>query len=663
MLARLTTTTLVTGLLALVGLAPVAPAWAQQPATEGQPSPEAAAPASTVTTGSPPPTPSQPTAAPQSTTTTTTTTEAPGPPPVLEVERRHAQPSSHGAGNRRGAGKSHLKGPLASSSPGSKSSSRAPALAPGTLTPPLPGALAGPLAGVPSFFIDSFAIPPFLLPIYQAAGADYGIPWQVLAAINEVETDYGRDLSVSTAGAEGWMQFMPATWSQYGVDVNSDGFQDPYNPADAIFAAARYLKAAGGAHDIRAAVFAYNHSQAYVQSVILRARLLGGTPPSLLTAVTGLTEARFPVHAAAHFNDGFPAGPTGKQLVGTAIYSDPGAPVIAVQDGTVTGVGDSAALGRHVSLADAYGNTYVYAELGTVATLYPVLEAHKRFSLHPLRAGVHVIAGTVLGRLDYGAQPHLVFQLRPAGVGAPLIDPKPILDGWVKLQDSSAIHPQGAHPFDAAHAIPGQVLLESKGQLERSVERDRAIRLAPCERALIAGGRVDRRVLSDLAFLSSTGLAVTVSRASCAQAGATPVQGGASGVESIAVSAVDGSPVARGGASSSGAVLAVRRLLRLQGPMRPLSIAGPRGLPRAFGVLSRLSLGGDLRIGFDRPALGVVANAHAAGVFSPGLSPAQWVKLVARLGQIPDPQVSARPSSAAVPDAPSAGSTSNGGGG
>ena len=76
----------------------------------------------------------------------------------------------------------------------------------------------------------------------------------MLAAINEVETDYGRDLSVSSAGAEGWMQFLPAAWAQYGVDANGDGFKDPYNPADAIFAAARYLRAAGGDTNIRAAV-------------------------------------------------------------------------------------------------------------------------------------------------------------------------------------------------------------------------------------------------------------------------------------------------------------------------------------------------------------------------------------------------------------------------
>src|SRR5205807_1909363 len=185
--------------------------------------------------------------------------------------------------------------------------------------------------------------PPFLLPIFQAAGTAYGVPWQVLAAINEVETDYGRDLSVSSAGAEGWMQFLPSSWAIYGVDANGDGFKDPYNPADAIFAAARYLRAAGAATNLRAAIFAYNHSRAYVESVLLRARLLGGTPSELLGALTGLTEARFPVHAPSHFSDGFPLAPAGsphKTLVGTTIYSEAGVPVIAVQDGQVTRIGD-----------------------------------------------------------------------------------------------------------------------------------------------------------------------------------------------------------------------------------------------------------------------------------------------------------------------------------
>jgi hypothetical protein len=102
--------------------------------------------------------------------------------------------------------------------------------------------LPGPVpVGVPNFFIDKFRIPPFLLPIYQAAGIQYGVRWEVLAAINEIETDYGRNLNVSSAGALGWMQFMPQTWQTYGTDANHDGSKDPFNPVDAIFAAARYL--------------------------------------------------------------------------------------------------------------------------------------------------------------------------------------------------------------------------------------------------------------------------------------------------------------------------------------------------------------------------------------------------------------------------------------
>src|SRR4051794_32428627 len=134
----------------------------------------------------------------------------------------------------------------------------------GTPTPSNPGfvdALPGPStrSGVPNFIIRKFRVPIFLLPIYQAAGIQYGVRWEILAAINEIETDYGRNLNVSTAGALGWMQFMPSTWRAWGVDANKDHKKDPYNPVDAIFAAARYLKAAGYGHDVRRAIFAYNH--------------------------------------------------------------------------------------------------------------------------------------------------------------------------------------------------------------------------------------------------------------------------------------------------------------------------------------------------------------------------------------------------------------------
>ena len=111
--------------------------------------------------------------------------------------------------------------------------------------------------------------------LWGAAGSTYGIPWQVLAAINKVESNFGRNLGPSSAGAVGWMQFMPSTWLRWGVDANGDGVADPANPADAIFSAARYLAAAGGQTDLRRAVFAYNHADWYVNEVLGLASLYG----------------------------------------------------------------------------------------------------------------------------------------------------------------------------------------------------------------------------------------------------------------------------------------------------------------------------------------------------------------------------------------------------
>jgi membrane-bound lytic murein transglycosylase B len=140
-----------------------------------------------------------------------------------------------------------------------------------------------------------YRIPLFLLPIYQAAAVQYGVPWQILAAINEIETDYGSDQSVSTAGAVGWMQFEPSTWTGYGVDAVNAGYADPYNPVDAIFAAARYLRAAGAATDLRGAILAYNHSNEYADSVLLRAKLISTYPKSVIATLTGLVDDRLPV--------------------------------------------------------------------------------------------------------------------------------------------------------------------------------------------------------------------------------------------------------------------------------------------------------------------------------------------------------------------------------
>jgi cell wall-associated NlpC family hydrolase len=111
--------------------------------------------------------------------------------------------------------------------------------------------------------------------IWQAAGGRYGIPWEVLGAINKVETNFGTNLGPSSAGAVGWMQFMPSTWARWGIDANGDGVADPDNPTDAIFSAARYLVGCGGQFDITRAVYCYNHSQSYVSEVLGLAALYG----------------------------------------------------------------------------------------------------------------------------------------------------------------------------------------------------------------------------------------------------------------------------------------------------------------------------------------------------------------------------------------------------
>ena len=111
--------------------------------------------------------------------------------------------------------------------------------------------------------------------LWEQAGSAYGIPWQVLASINKIESNFGQNMGPSSAGAVGWMQFMPSTWLRWGVDADGDGIADPWNATDAIYAAARYLTAAGGQTDIARGVFAYNHADWYVREVLDLAQVYG----------------------------------------------------------------------------------------------------------------------------------------------------------------------------------------------------------------------------------------------------------------------------------------------------------------------------------------------------------------------------------------------------
>jgi soluble lytic murein transglycosylase-like protein len=131
------------------------------------------------------------------------------------------------------------------------------------------------LAPVPGTTADTAGPPrakpgqlPSLVVLYRAAGYRYGVDWRILAAINRVETGFGTNLNTSSAGAVGWMQFLPSTWRRWGVDASGDGVADPMDPADAIYSAARYLQAAGIQHDVRRAIWAYNPLASYVNMVL-----------------------------------------------------------------------------------------------------------------------------------------------------------------------------------------------------------------------------------------------------------------------------------------------------------------------------------------------------------------------------------------------------------
>jgi hypothetical protein len=631
---------------------------------------------------------------------------------------------------------------------------------------------------VPNFFIDKFRIPPFLLPIYQAAGIEYGVRWEVLAAINEIETDYGRNLNVSTAGAVGWMQFLPSTWKRWGVDANHDGKKDPYNPVDAVFAAARYLKAARADQDVRQAIFAYNHADWYVDSVLMRARLIGGLPADLVGSLTGLTQGHFPVYAKARYADDISESDVHKRIKhgnaalpvtssstrrGINIFAEPGAPVIAVQDGKIIRMGWTKRLGKFIQLRDVYGNTYTYAHLKKLALAYPVpkektvskaqvnrelhlakpkkdpkptapASAGKQVSANPagaaatpagtapaaaatsaaqaaapgvakervfanpgrpgayhaggeeqllnagsvipgyttfksyftgvyglkrsdvvlkkLKPGSKVIAGTILGRVGRTEQkmaPHMLFEIRPAGRDAPRIDPKPILDGWKLLESTAIYRAAGKNPFwgpDSKNPSIGQILLMSKEALQHRVLTDPGIEIYDCGRRDIKAGGIDRRVLATLEFLSASGLKPTVTALHCGHSYLTAsgnVSEHSSG-NAVDIAKINGIPILGHQGPGSITDITIRRLLTLQGAMKPHQIISLMTFDGADNTLALPDHADHIHVGFQP----LFSDDKRGSQLNGALKPGQWTRLMKRLGQIENPAVPIGPSKYAI---------------
>ena len=489
--------------------------------------------------------------------------------------------------------------------------------------------------GVPNFVIDSFEIPPFLLPIYQACGTEYGIPWEVLASINKIETNFGTNMGPSSAGAEGWMQFLPSSWEAFGLDANGDGRKDPYNPVDAICAAAHYLKLSGGSKDLYKAIFSYNHADWYVQEVLGYARAYGKLPPDLVGSLTGLTEgAHFPVASDATYADDLAArealnrsAPGTNNAYGEAaevisssptrrginIFAEQGAPVVAVNDGVIKALGKSPALGKYIVLEDAYGNRYTYAELGEIVhmgggilaangsrqplvnsqnlrpRLYALPSRHEQGKAQDggtketLKVGSRVVGGAIIARIgasEGGVDPHLNFSIRPAGAGASAIDPKPILDGWKLLEATAIYRADGRSPFANDLSVSG-VLLLPKDALEQRVLHDKNLSIYECGREDIASGKIDRRVLAVLEYLVSKGFQMKITALECGHSTYTTsgnVSEHSTG-DAVDIAEIDGVPVTGHQGAGTLTDALIKTVLQLQGTMHPHQVISLEDLP------------------------------------------------------------------------------------
>jgi hypothetical protein len=276
----------------------------------------------------------------------------------------------------------------------------------------------------------------------------------------------------------------------------------------------------------------------------------------------------------------------------------------------------------------------------------------KDVRLRALKRGSRVIGGTILGRIgkpEANKASHLYFEIRPAGKGAPRIDPKPILDGW-KLLEATAIYRASGrnvlHGDDQDGVSIGQVLLLPKPLLEKRVLSDERIELYDCGREDVRAGQVDRRVLATLAFLAESGMRPTVTSLKCGHSVLTAsgnVSHHSSG-NAVDIAKINGVPIL--GHQDPGGITeqAVKRLMRLQGTTRPAQIISLFDL--GSNTVSMSDHADHIHVGF-RPLFGdnKKLGQQALAVLKPG----QWSDLLSRLRQIDQPVVPTKPSKYALP--------------
>ncbi len=268
-----------------------------------------------------------------------------------------------------------------------------------------------------------------------------------------------------------------------------------------------------------------------------------------------------------------------------------------------------------------------------------------------LKVGSKVIAGTVLARVAAGGEgidSHINFSIRPAGKGAPRIDPKPILDGWKLLEATAIYRAKGKSPF--AKLSGAGVLLLSKEALVKRVLADEDLDIYECGREDIASGRIDRRILAMLEYLSTQGYKLTITSLECGHGYLTSsgnVSEHTTGT-AVDIAVINGVPVTGHQGPGTPTDELIHEVLRLQGTMHPHQVISLENLPgkTSFALPDHYD---HVHVGY-RPTV-TAGEARFAAL----LKPDQWNRLIDRLGEIENPDVPVHPSKYAVPD------TTNGG--
>ena len=183
------------------------------------------------------------------------------------------------------------------------------------------------------------------------------------------------------------------------------------------------------------------------------------------------------------------------------------------------------------------------------------------------------------------------------------MDPKPILDGWKLLESTAIYRAAGKNPFfgpDAKNPSIGQILLMSKQSLQHQVLTDSRINLYDCGRRDIKAGNIDRRVLATLEFLSASGLKPTISALQCGH-GYLTASGNISEHSSgnaVDIAAINNIPIIGHQGSGSITDITIRRLLTLQGTMKPHQIISLMTYPGADDTLALPDHNNHIHIGF-----------------------------------------------------------------